>query len=199
VSWQTELYQGVVDSYATARKSKGADALGHIRFLRNIVNHPNMIHSSAKPPPTSKKAKAPNQVVALDHKFPPNWAKVKHQASSSGKMQVLQELLVAIRETSNDRIVLVSNYTETLAAIEHVLKGIKGAHFCRLDGSVPTAKRTKMVDQASMQISLTLSPFTICPAPVQRLQPAWFRDATQLQSWWVWTESDWRPVKCRQP
>jgi len=148
-SMQTRLYNKILDHYKEAKKSKGADALGHIRYLRNVVNHPNLVYSDAKPAVKTSigKKKAANlPVVDLSSEFPANWGKLRYSAETSGKMQCLKELLIVIKENSNDRIVIVSNYTETLSAIEHVLKGIKGGHFCRLDGSVNSNKRTKMVN-----------------------------------------------------
>lgn len=66
--------------------------------------------------------------------------------SASGKMRVLERMLTYLREGSDEKIVLVSNYTSTLDLLQNVLSG-KGYSFLRLDGSTPAAKRQELVDK----------------------------------------------------
>lgn len=51
-----------------------------------------------------------------------------------------------MRATTTDKIVLISNYTQTLDLFEKLCKSKKYAFF-RLDGSMTINKRQKMVDQ----------------------------------------------------
>ncbi len=64
----------------------------------------------------------------------------------SGKMFVLYRLMREMRKpgNGNDKIVIVSNYTQTLDLIGKMCRGNSWG-FCRLDGSISMKKRQKMV------------------------------------------------------
>lgn len=66
----------------------------------------------------------------------------------SGKMFVLYRLMREMRKpgNGNDKIVIVSNYTQTLDLIGKMCRESNWG-FCRLDGSVTMKKRQKMVDE----------------------------------------------------
>ena len=66
----------------------------------------------------------------------------------SGKMFVLYRLMKEMRKpgNGNDKIVIVSNYTQTLDLIGLMCRENSWG-FCRLDGSVTMKKRQKMVDE----------------------------------------------------
>lgn len=66
----------------------------------------------------------------------------------SGKMFVLYRLMREMRKpgNGNDKIVIVSNYTQTLDLIGRMCRGNSWG-FCRLDGSISMKKRQKMVDE----------------------------------------------------
>jgi SNF2 family DNA or RNA helicase len=66
----------------------------------------------------------------------------------SGKMFVLYRLMKEMRRpgNGNDKIVIISNYTQTLDLIGRLCKENSWG-FCRLDGSVTMKKRQKMVDE----------------------------------------------------
>ena len=66
--------------------------------------------------------------------------------SSSGKLRVLDRLLTTIRRTTEEKIVIVSNYTSTLDVLQNMLIG-RGFSWLRLDGSTPTDKRQDLVDR----------------------------------------------------
>ena len=63
----------------------------------------------------------------------------------SGKLMVLDCLLASIKSTTTDKIVLVSNYTQTLDLFEK-LSHKRGYRYVRLDGSMTIKKRAKIVD-----------------------------------------------------
>jgi hypothetical protein len=65
----------------------------------------------------------------------------------SGKMFVLYRLMREMRRpgNGNDKIVIISNYTQTLDLIGKMCKE-NTWKFCRLDGSISMKKRQKMVD-----------------------------------------------------
>ena len=62
----------------------------------------------------------------------------------SGKFHVLHKMLKELRATTDDRIVLVSNYTQTLDLFERMC-AYERWPCCKLDGSCSIKKRTKMV------------------------------------------------------
>lgn len=66
----------------------------------------------------------------------------------SGKMFVLYRLMKEMRKPGNggDKIVIISNYTQTLDLIGQMCKENSWGS-CRLDGSVTMKKRQKMVDE----------------------------------------------------
>jgi DNA repair and recombination protein RAD54 and RAD54-like protein len=63
----------------------------------------------------------------------------------SGKFLVLFRLMSTLRNTSSDRIVVVSNTTQTLDLVESMCNDNNWPQL-RLDGSIAAQKRTKLVD-----------------------------------------------------
>lgn len=63
----------------------------------------------------------------------------------SGKMAVLDAMLGEIRRTTDDKVVLISNFTRTLDWFER-LCDIRGYAYARLDGSTEGTQRQKLVD-----------------------------------------------------
>ena len=70
--------------------------------------------------------------------------KLRVDPSLSGKFHVLYKLLKGMRATSDDKVVLVSNYTTTLDLFEKMCRQ-ESWMCCKLDGSCSIKKRTKMV------------------------------------------------------
>ena len=64
----------------------------------------------------------------------------------SGKFQVLDRMLRIMRTETQDRIVIVSNYTQTLDLVTAMCRE-NNYPALRLDGSTSSAKRQKLVDQ----------------------------------------------------
>ncbi|KAL2460240.1 Protein CHROMATIN REMODELING 25 [Abeliophyllum distichum] len=64
----------------------------------------------------------------------------------SGKMHVLARLLAQLRKSTNDRIVLVSNYTQTLDLFAQLCRE-RRYPFLRLDGTTSISKRQKLVNR----------------------------------------------------
>ncbi|KAK1263585.1 DNA repair and recombination protein RAD54 [Acorus gramineus] len=64
----------------------------------------------------------------------------------SGKMHVLARLLCHLRQKTDDRIVLVSNYTQTLDLFAQLCRE-RRYPYLRLDGSTSISKRQKLVDR----------------------------------------------------
>ena len=72
---------------------------------------------------------------------------VADDASLSGKLVVLGNLLDSIRRTNpTDKVVIVSNFTSALTVIEQSILSKKGLSFVRLDGSTDNKSRGALVD-----------------------------------------------------
>ena len=54
--------------------------------------------------------------------YPPSFDAKRVQAELSGKMLVLDYLLAITRSTTDDKVVLVSNYTQTLDVFEQLCR-----------------------------------------------------------------------------
>lgn len=65
--------------------------------------------------------------------------------AASTKLRALDQLLHLLRTTTNEKIVLVSNYTSTLDLLSSLLTSLS-LPFLRLDGSTPSSKRQDLVD-----------------------------------------------------
>ena len=66
---------------------------------------------------------------------------------ASGKLQVLHALLLAIRESApHEKVVVVSNFTSVLSAIELTLLKPNNLSFVRLDGTTDAKVRQNVVD-----------------------------------------------------
>ena len=61
----------------------------------------------------------------------------------SGKVSVLDHLLALVKTQTSDKVVLVSNYTQTLDLFETLCQ-MRGYCFVRLDGSMTIKKRAKV-------------------------------------------------------
>lgn len=63
-----------------------------------------------------------------------------------GKFALLARMLQALRETTRDRIVIVSNFTQTLGLVAQLCRE-RSYPFVTLDGSTGMSKRKKLVKQ----------------------------------------------------
>ncbi|KAG7282191.1 hypothetical protein CRUP_034938 [Coryphaenoides rupestris] len=78
--------------------------------------------------------------------FPEDYSSGALSTADSGKLLVLSDLLAAIRHLSpSDRVVVVSNYTQTLDLLQDLCVHL-GYTFCRLDGHTPTGQRQRLVE-----------------------------------------------------
>lgn len=63
-----------------------------------------------------------------------------------GKIMLLDVILASIKANTSDKIVLVSNYTQTLDLFEKLCRK-RVYSYVRLDGSMTIKKRSKVVDE----------------------------------------------------
>ena len=123
---QCELYRDISDRAAKSIGSlggRGENPLMLLTELRKLCTHPSLLEK--------------DDVLSADDS----------NASLSGKMMVLEELIDSIREHNpTDKVVIVSNFTSALSVIESSILRKKKLPFVRLDGTVELSARQPMVD-----------------------------------------------------
>ncbi|XP_027912240.1 protein CHROMATIN REMODELING 25 [Vigna unguiculata] len=150
---QSDLYKHFIQSKnvkrAITEELKQSKILAYITALKKLCNHPKLIYDTIKSgsPGTS----GFEECIRF---FPPEMLSGRsgswtggHGAwvELSGKMHVLARLLAHLRHRTNDRIVLVSNYTQTLDLFGQLCRERRYPHL-RLDGSTSISKRQKLVN-----------------------------------------------------
>ncbi|KPP60515.1 DNA repair and recombination protein RAD54B-like [Scleropages formosus] len=126
-----------------------------IGALKKLCNHPSLLYATVQEKGDSI-AQDPSESTlyqGLEELFPEGYSAGGFHTAHSGKLLVLCDLLAAVKEFSpSDRVVLVSNYTQTLDLLQD-LCGHLGYSFCRLDGQTPVAQRQRLVDRFNNRYS----------------------------------------------
>ncbi|XP_038067942.1 DNA repair and recombination protein RAD54-like [Patiria miniata] len=140
---QNALYKQYVDSKmrectAASKGKPAASSLSAITQLKKLCNHPALVYDKCRD--------GDGGFEDSLQLFPDNYRPGKLQPDLSGKMLVLDYLLAVTRTTTSDKVVLVSNYTQTLDLFEQLCR-LRGYIFVRLDGSMSIKKRAKIVDK----------------------------------------------------
>lgn len=162
---QQNMYQQLVNGrdMKHVMDGKQENCLGYIQMLMKLCNHPSLIVEDVKTNKgrrsASKAAKyaeneATTHIAGAEDlaKFLPTSPTSGHNEPVfpewSGKMYVLYRLMKEMRKpgNGNDKIVIVSNYTQTLDLIGKLCRENSWG-FCRLDGSISMKKRQKMVEE----------------------------------------------------
>jgi DNA repair and recombination RAD54-like protein len=171
---QQNMYQHLVSSKDMQHvlDGKQVNCLASIQMLMKLCNHPSLVVEDEKQghSKSSKRAAASKQIKYSDEDKEPTAAPGSAEIAKflpyvagggggrgnfalvhpewSGKMFVLYRLMKEMRRpgNGNDKIVIVSNYTQTLDLIGRMCRENSWG-FCRLDGSVTMKKRQKMVDE----------------------------------------------------
>ena len=111
-------------------------AFACIQRMSKLCNHPALIYE--------KLASEFPEALSL---FPEEFDPLMCQPEFSGKILALERLLRVVRQSSTeDKVVVVSNYTKTLDLLEKMFNKSKYS-FLRLDGSTDSAKRMKLVER----------------------------------------------------
>ncbi|KAJ3053902.1 DNA-dependent ATPase protein rad54 [Rhizophlyctis rosea] len=131
---QLGLYRAFNSSKEVSRllSGSGSQPLKAIMMLKKLCNHPALLD---------------RKDFSFDPTlFPPGFNSSECQPELSGKMQLLERMISTMRKTSNDKIVLISNYTQTLDLMDKLCRSRKWG-VLRLDGSMTIQKRQKLVDR----------------------------------------------------
>ncbi|GAB4822557.1 hypothetical protein N2152v2_009603 [Parachlorella kessleri] len=174
---QLALYNGFLRSepVAAALEGKKLDkdaalaTLPAITALKKLCCHPDLVYSLAGPGAgfgggmshsgrlvTSKLSEPKRPVVTgferlqpafHDPSIYPQYRPGSVQTIHSGKIQVLEALLKAVRTIEpTDKVVIVSNYTESLDLLKQMCDANRWGYL-RLDGSASVKSRQPLVDQ----------------------------------------------------
>ena len=110
-------------------------ALSAITNLKKLCSHPELVYEKCQ--------QGTDGFEGALSLFPTNFDPRRLQTDLSGKLCVLDCLLALVKSTSNDKIVLVSNYTQTLDLFEKLCR-VRSYACVRLDGSMSIKKRAKV-------------------------------------------------------
>jgi DNA repair and recombination protein RAD54 and RAD54-like protein len=112
---QTTLYQHFISSKSIQKllRCTGSQPLKAITVLKKLCNHPDLLE-------------LPADLEGCEELLPANYTPKARGWSVhpefSGKMMVLDRVLAKIRKETNDKIVLISNYTQTLDIFEKLCR-----------------------------------------------------------------------------
>ncbi|KAF2012317.1 hypothetical protein BU24DRAFT_426185 [Aaosphaeria arxii CBS 175.79] len=140
--FQKDLYNHFIQSpdIKSLLRGKGSQPLKAIGMLKKLCNHPDLLDLPSD---------LPGCEDFLPEDYVPKDARGRDRdvkAWYSGKMQVLDRMLARIRAETNDKIVLISNYTQTLDIFGNLCRS-RGYGCLRLDGTMNVNKRQKLVDK----------------------------------------------------
>lgn len=140
--FQLDLYNYFIKSpeIQSLLRGKGSQPLKAIGLLKKLCNHPDLLN-------------LPEDLPGCEDHFPDDYVPKDLRGRDrevkpwySGKMQVLDRMLARIRQDTTDKIVLISNYTQTLDVFEKLCRN-RSYGCLRLDGTMNVNKRQKLVDK----------------------------------------------------
>lgn len=136
---QAEAYRAILSSPIFGAALGNTDmALQLIMVLKKVCNSPALLKI------TKDGEDNPSEMLqTLLPLIPPH---VLNSNASSTKLRLLDTLVHRIYTTTEEKIVIVSNYTTTLDMIERLLVSLSYTYL-RLDGSTPSSKRQSLVEK----------------------------------------------------
>ncbi|NWR42599.1 RAD54 protein, partial [Regulus satrapa] len=139
---QTELYKNFLKQAKPVEELKegkiSVSSLSSITSLKKLCNHPALIYD--------KCVEEEEGFMGALGLFPSGYSTKSVEPQLSGKMLVLDYILAVTKSTSNDKVVLVSNYTQTLDLFEKLCRNRRYL-YVRLDGTMSIKKRAKIVER----------------------------------------------------
>ncbi|XP_066235229.1 DNA repair and recombination protein RAD54B isoform X1 [Saccopteryx leptura] len=150
---QIELYKKLLSSQAVRFCLQGllenSPHLICIGALKKLCNHPCLLFNSIKEKECSSTWDGNEErslYEGLMSAFPADYNPLMFTEEESGKLQVLTKLLAVVHELRpTEKVVLVSNYTQTLNILQEICNR-HGYAYTRLDGQTPISQRQQIVD-----------------------------------------------------
>lgn len=139
--FQNELYRKSIRSRDVTKLVKGVGGtqpLKAIGFLKKLCNHPDLVDFNEEIENLDD--------ISIPDDYDWNSKRKDVQVKYSSKFSILERFLAKIRNESDDKIVIISNYTQTLDLIEKLCRQ-KRYGSVRLDGTMGINKRQKLVDR----------------------------------------------------
>ncbi|QPG76960.1 hypothetical protein FOA43_004354 [Brettanomyces nanus] len=140
--FQKKLYNHFITSPEIRKLMKGlhSQPLKAIGLLKKLCNHPNLL----KLPEDIEGCEG---LIPEDYEEPNTYGRnVEIQTWHSGKFAMLERFLYKINRETDDKIVVISNYTQTLDLVEKLCRQHRFGSL-RLDGTMNINKRQKFVDR----------------------------------------------------
>lgn len=114
-------------------------SLGLITLFKKICNSPSLVLS--------------DPYFKSNIKYKTNLLPQSLSLLNSGKLKVLMSLITHIKLTTNEKVIIISNYTQTLDIIQNLLISNQ-LDFVRLDGSTPNKQRDDIVNSFNKTASI---------------------------------------------
>lgn len=128
-----QVQEGVKDG----SKAPAPRALANIQALKKLAGHPELVAQQIN--------EGAEGFENAEKFLPNNWCSRDLRPELGSKILVLDLMLAQIKMTSDDKIVLISNYTQTMDLFEKICRK-RQYRFVRLDGSMSIKKRGKIVE-----------------------------------------------------
>ena len=146
---QMNLYKYLTRPDNLNREKSKFSVLSAITTLKKLVNHPYLLIRMMQQ--RQEQCSEDRFMDGLSDLYDPMFFDKRNRrecelACHSGKMHVLSQMMRHLFEKTEEKIVLVSNYTETLDIFEKMCREL-GARYARLDGGVTVRKRQTLVDR----------------------------------------------------
>ncbi|KAK9348113.1 SNF2 family N-terminal domain-containing protein [Lipomyces starkeyi] len=128
---QLEICKELLESKVMKSLIKSDDMSNHLRAitaLKKVCNSPKLLLNTTD---------ADTFVSTID--------RIKAKTARSGKLIFLESFLQQLHDETDEKIVLVSSFTQTLDLLQGLLAGL-ALPFLRLDGTTPMKKRQEIVD-----------------------------------------------------
>ncbi|KAG8336746.1 DNA repair and recombination protein RAD54-like [Homalodisca vitripennis] len=128
-----------IDTNGTSSEGKvSLSALSSITSLKKLCNHPDLVMDKIK----SQTDGFESARSLLPQGYEQAHSRQTLMVELSTKLMVLDCMLAVVKTTTTDKVVLVSNYTQTLDLFERLCR-LRNYQYVRLDGSMTIKKRAK--------------------------------------------------------
>lgn len=141
---QTDKFKSMLSLVEEKNNSMTTDSLSLINTFRKLCNSPSLLKDDTLFLDIVSKASDSTEDVDFRNQLS---KKIK-----SGKMMTLIKIINEIVSTTDDKLVIVSNFTSTLDIIGTLLTGLD-LPFLRLDGSTPPVERQALVNKFNKSTS----------------------------------------------